>query len=140
MKEINAKDILQSFRSDMPKDSKTARAIDAGADIEEISACASSEGLHALAGALFGLLEEGGLQSGGGQAGASSTPVLEGLGNRIREFRKQLPNGSKTAAKIDQKATLEEISECAEEEGLFSFAAMLAEAEQEFLGKPKVPA
>ena len=137
MKETNAKDILQSFRSDLPKDSKTARAIDAGAGIEEISACATAEGLHALAGALFELLEEGGLQGDGGCAAALGAPVLEGLENRIREFRKQLPTDSKTAARIDQGASLEEISECAEEEGLFSFAAMLAEAEQEALrGNP----
>lgn len=133
MKETNAKDILQSFRSDLPKDSKTARAIDAGAGIEEISACATAEGLHALAGALFELLEEGGLQGDGGHAAMSGAPVVEGLENRIREFRKQLPTGSKTAARIDHGASLEEISECAEEEGLFSFAAMLAEAEQEQL-------
>ena len=133
MKEINARDILQSFRSDLPKDSRTAQAIDAGAGIEEISACATAEGLHALAGALFELLEEGGLQGDGGRAATSGAPVVEGLENRIREFRKQLPSGSKTAAKIDQSASLEEISECAEEEGLFSFAAMLAEAEQEAL-------
>ena len=130
MKEINAKDILQSFRSDLPNDSKTALAIDAGAGIEEISACATAEGLHALAGALFELLEEGGLQGDDGAA-PSGMPVLEVLDERIREFRKQLPGSSKTAAKIDQCASLEEISECAEEEGLFSFAAMLAEAEQE---------
>lgn len=130
MKEINAKDILQSFRSDLPNDSKTALAIDAGAGIEEISTCATAEGLHALAGALFELLEEGGLQGDDGAA-PSGMPVLEVLEERIREFRKQLPGSSKTAAKIDQCASLEEISECAEEEGLFSFAAMLAEAEQE---------
>lgn len=133
MKEANAKDILQSFRADLPKDSKTARAIDAGSGIEEISACATAEGLHALAGALFELLEEGGLQGNGGSSVTSGPPVLEGLENRIREFRKQLPTGSETAALIDQLAPLEEISECAEEEGLFSFAAMLAEAEQEAL-------
>ena len=136
MKEINAKDILQSFRSGMPNECKTARAIDAGASIETISACAAGEGLHALSGALFGLLEEGRLQNNGSRTDASSTPVLEGIDNRIREFRKQLPNDSKTAAKIDQNAPLEELSECAEEEGLFSFAAMLAEAEQELIGKP----
>jgi hypothetical protein len=131
MKEVNASEILQSFRSDLPKESKTAHAIDAGAGIEEIAACATAEGLHALAGALFELLEEGGLQSDGGRAASTGAPVLEGLAARILEFRKQLPTGSKTAAKIDQGASLEEISESAEEEGLFSFAAMLAEAEQE---------
>lgn len=130
MKEINPTDILQSFRSDLPNDSKTALAIDTGAGIEEISACATAEGLHALAGTLFELLEEGGLQGNDG-AITSGTPVLDVLEDRIREFRKQLPGNSKTAAKIDQRASLEEISECAEEEGLFSFAAMLAEAEQE---------
>lgn len=133
MKEVSAQEILQSFRADLPRDSATARAIDAGAAIEEISACASAEGIHALAGALFELLEEGGLQGDGGTAAGSGTPVLEGLEARMREFRKQLPAGSNTAAKIDQGAPLEEISECAEEEGLFSFAAMLAEAEQEQL-------
>jgi hypothetical protein len=130
MKQIDAKDILQAFRSDLPKDSKTAIAIDAGASIEDISVCASAEGLHALAGALFELLEEGGLSSGG-RAERSATPVLDGVSERMREFRKQLPVASKTAMKIDERAPLEEISACAEAEGLFSFAAMLAEAESE---------
>ena len=134
MKEVNAKDVLQAFRSDLPNTSLTARAIDAGAAIEDISACASAEGLHALAGALFELLEEGGLQGTGGNAAVNTSPVLERLPDRIREYRKQLPNTSKTAMKIDVDASLEELSECAEEEGLFSLVAMLVEAERENQG------
>jgi hypothetical protein len=47
------KKILESFSATLPTDSKTAAAIARDAPPEEISACATAEGLHALAGALF---------------------------------------------------------------------------------------
>lgn len=53
------KQILASFEGTLPNDSKTAAAIARGAGPEEISACATEEGLHALAGALFEACEEG---------------------------------------------------------------------------------
>lgn len=54
------KQILDSFSGTLPTDSKTAAAIARNASPEEISTCASEEGLHALAGALFEAGEEGG--------------------------------------------------------------------------------
>lgn len=51
----------------------------------------------------------------------------------IQEVRKDLPDGSRTAAAIDRKASWEEISELAEEEGLHQMASVLFEAEQEQL-------
>lgn len=49
----------------------------------------------------------------------------------IQSFRHTLPANSRTASAIDQQACLEEISECAEEEGLHSLASLLFEAQQE---------
>ncbi|MDS4027123.1 MAG: hypothetical protein RKO25_09115 [Candidatus Contendobacter sp.] len=51
----------------------------------------------------------------------------------LQSFRDDLPDSSKTAAAIDQGASLEEISELAEEEGLHKLASVLFEAEQEAL-------
>ena len=45
--------MLQSFRDDLPADSRTAAAIDRGASLEEISELAEAEGLHKLASVLF---------------------------------------------------------------------------------------
>lgn len=120
--------ILTDFRSDLPNDSRTARAIDTGAAPEEIAACASSEGLHALAGALFEACEE---MAATASAGESDTRVTGALGARLKEFRAQLPPESETARAIDRGAGIEEISEAAQEEGLTSLVAMLFEAEQE---------
>lgn len=120
--------ILASFRSTLPDDSRTAAAIDRGAGPEEVSACATEEGLHALAGALFEACEEH-LDT------AAETPsqgsVIDTLAERLREFRRQLPAGSATAQAIDRGACLEEISEAAQQEGLTSLASLLLEAERE---------
>ncbi|HEX5804565.1 MAG TPA: hypothetical protein VFY24_16220 [Azospira sp.] len=124
--------ILESFRGTLPQDSKTYAAIARGAAAEEISACASEEGLHALAGALFEACEEG----GGNNARLDSVDaVAPAVGERLRQFREQLPPGCATARLIDAGARLDEISEAAEQEGLTSLAAMLVEAEQEQGGR-----
>ena len=52
---------------------------------------------------------------------------------RIHSFRANLPDNSRTAQAIDRGAKWEEISECAEEEGLHELASILFEAEQEML-------
>lgn len=122
------KQILDSFSGTLPNDSKTAAAIARNASPEEISACATEEGLHALAGALFEACEEG------GEANAALDPtvhVSEALSERLHEFRQELPPGCETARLIDAGARLEEISEAAQKEGLTSLATMLFEAEQE---------
>ena len=122
------KQILDSFSGTLPNDSKTAAAIARNASPEEISACATEEGLHALAGALFEVCQQGG----------SANPELDSnvhvsgvVASRLREFRQQLPPNSETAKLIDAGARIEEISEAAQKEGLTSLASMLFEAEQE---------
>jgi hypothetical protein len=122
------KQILDSFSGTLPNDSKTAAAIARNASPEEISACATEEGLHALAGALFEVCQQGG----------SANPELDSnvhvsgvVASRLREFRQQLPPNSETAKLIDAGASIEEISEAAQKEGLTSLASMLFEAEQE---------
>lgn len=124
--------ILASFRSTLPAGGKTAAAIDRGAGPEEISACATEEGLHALAGALFEACEE--------QLDAAGEPppqgsVIDVVAERLREFRQQLPADSATARMIDGGASLEEISEAAQQEGLDSLASLLFEAEREAGGR-----
>lgn len=126
MRNIDA--ILQSFRNDLPNTSKTAQAIDQGASIQEISEYAQEEGLSQLASILFEAEQE--------ELRESTEPVddLVSLAReRIRTFRGNLPDGSRTAQAIDRGAKWEEISECAEEEGLHELASILFEAEQEIL-------
>jgi len=123
------KQILASFADTLPNDSKTAAALARGAGPEEISACASEEGLHALAGALFEASQEGDGQSGGPLD--STVRVTGVVAERLKEFRQQLPATCETARLIDASASLEEISEAAQKEGLTSLASMLFEAEQE---------
>ena len=122
------KQILESFSGTLPTDSKTAAAIARHAPPEEISACATEEGLHALAGALFEAGEEG------GSANAdldSDSHVVSALTSRLQEFRRDLPPACETAKLIDGGARIEEISAAAQKEGLTSLATMLFEAEQE---------
>lgn len=120
--------ILASFRNSLPTASKTAAAIDRGAAPDEISTLATEEGLHALAGALFEACEQG-MDSGPGASPDIS--VTSAINERLKDFRLQLPAGSETAGLIDSGASLEEISEAAQKEGLDSMAGMLLEAEQE---------
>jgi len=124
--------ILSSFRSALPNGSKTAAAIDRGAPPEEISVCATEEGLHALAGALFEACEQG-LDAGPGAD--LDVSVGEAVAARLKEFRQQLPASSETAQMIDRGASIEEISEAAQQEGLTSLATMLFEAEQKAVGR-----
>ena len=126
MKNIDS--ILQSFRNDLPNTSKTAQAIDRGASIEEISECAEEEGLHQLASILFEAEQE--------ELRESTQPAEDLVSlarERIKSFRANLPDNSRTAQAIDRGAKWEEISECAEEEGLHELASILFEAEQEIL-------
>lgn len=122
------KQILESFSGSLPADSKTAAAITRHAAPEEISACATEEGLHALAGALFEAGEEGGSANAGLD---SDSRVASALTSRMQEFRRDLPPACETARLIDGGARIEEISAAAQREGLTSFATMLFEAEQE---------
>ena len=58
---------------------------------------------------------------------------MKNIDQMLRAFRDDLPSNSRTAAAIDRGASLEEISELAEEEGLHKLASVLFEAEQEAL-------
>ena len=58
---------------------------------------------------------------------------MKNIDQMLRAFRDDLPDHSQTAAAIDRGASLEEISELAEEEGLHKLASVLFEAEQEAL-------
>lgn len=127
----NIDQLLRSFRDDLPNNSKTAAAIDRSASLEEISELAEEEGLHKLASVLFEAEQEA-LRSGSEIA----TDPAQATAAFIREIRKDLPEGSQTAAAIDRDATWEEISELAEEEGLHQIASVLFEAEQERLRAP----
>lgn len=122
------KQILVSFSGTLPSGSNTAAATARNADPEEISRCATEEGLHALAGPLFGACEQGGKDN---VTLDSSARVSEVLPERLQEFRHQLPTDCETARLIDAGARLEEISEAAQQEGLNSLLSMLFEAEQE---------
>jgi hypothetical protein len=120
--------ILESFSGTLPTDSRTAAAIARHAPPEEISACATEEGLHALAGALFEAGEEGGSANAGLD---SDSHVASVISSRMQEFRRDLPPACETASLIDAGAPIEEISAAAQKEGLTSLATMLFEAEQE---------
>lgn len=125
------KQILESFSGTLPKDSKTAAAIARNATPVEISSCATEEGLHALAGALFEACEEGGKNNAALDSSANVSPMLN---ERLREFRQELPANCETSRLIDAGAPLEEISQAAQKEGLTSLASLLLEAEQELDG------
>ena len=64
---------------------------------------------------------------------------MKNIDQMLRAFRDDLPDHSQTAAAIDRGASLEEISELAEEEGLHKLAAVLFEAEQEALREGPAP-
>ncbi|MGB5062278.1 MAG: hypothetical protein WBQ37_00750 [Candidatus Competibacter sp.] len=58
---------------------------------------------------------------------------MKNIAQLLQSYQDDLPDGSKTAAAIDRNASLEEISELAEKEGLHKLASVLFEAEQEAL-------
>lgn len=58
---------------------------------------------------------------------------MKNIEHLLRSFREDVPDGSKTAAALDRGASLEVISELAEEEGFHRLASVLFEAEQEAL-------
>lgn len=127
----NIGQMLRSFRDDLPSNSRTAAAIDRSASLEEISELAEEEGLHKLASVLFEAEQEA-LRDGS----ETVEDAMEATETFLHEARKDLPEGSRTAAAIDRGASWEEISELAEEEGLHQIASVLFEAEQEQLRTP----
>ena len=118
-------DILQSFREDLPDHSQTAIAIDGGASLADISNHAQAEGLHEIVTVLFEALQEA--LRDNPETTTDSRVATQAF---IRDFRTRLPDGSDTAAAIDRGAPWEEISACAEAEGIHKFAAALLDPEQ----------
>jgi len=118
-------DILRSFREDLPDRSPTAIAIDGGASLADIANHAQAEGLHEIATVLFEALQEA--LRDNPETTTDSRVATQAF---IRDFRTRLPDGSDTAAAIDRGAPWEEISACAEAEGIHKFAAALLDPEQ----------
>ncbi len=119
-------DLLQSFREDLPDRSPTAIAIDGGAPLADIANHAQAEGLHEIATVLFEAQQEA-LQENP-EATTDPTVATQAF---IQDFRTRLPHGSQTAAAIDRGAPWEEISACAEAEGVPQLAAALLNPERE---------
>jgi hypothetical protein len=119
-------DILQSFREDLPDHSQTAIAIDGGASLADISNHAQAEGLHEIVTVLFEALQEAVRDNP-----ETTTDPRVATQAFIRDFRMRLPDGRDTAVAIDRGAPWEEISACAEAEGIHKFAAALLNPEQE---------
>jgi hypothetical protein len=119
-------DILRSFREDLPDRSPTAIAIDGGASLADIANHAQTEGLHEIATVLFEAQQEA-LQD---HPEATTDPTVATQAF-IQDFRTRLPAGSHTAAAIDRGAPWEEISACAEAEGIHKLAAALLNPERE---------
>jgi hypothetical protein len=122
-------EILKHIRKELPNSSKTAHAIDQNESLEEISECAEEEGLHHLAALLFEAQQEEFKET-------SLQTTFEEMGSEaLRKFRRSIPNTSQTAQAIDRGASWEEISRCAEEEGLRQgqIATVMFEAGQERL-------
>ena len=129
MKDLES--ILRRFRRELPNDSRTARAIDDGASLEEISQAATADGVHELATILFEAEQE---ETGGKDD--LETDLATTIATRLRETRADLPNDSKTARAIDRGAPWGEICACAQEEGLGELATTLFQAEQEKVRSP----
>jgi hypothetical protein len=110
----------------LPDHSKTATAIDRGASLADIANQAQEEGLHEIATVLFEAQQEA-LQEN--PEAITDPPIATEA--FIRDFRSRLPHDSQTAAAIDRNAPWEEISACAETEGIHKLAAALLNPEQE---------
>ena len=108
----NIDEIIRSFRPELPPNSRTAKAIDQGASLEEISECAEEEGLHKLASILFEVQQEN-LKE---QTAETDYSIM--TTDAIRKFRQGIPSTSETAKAIDRGASWDEVSKYAEQEGL----------------------
>lgn len=123
-------ELLELYAKELPESSKTAAAIRRGAPWTDISQTAEKEGLHYISKAIF-VAEEERLASEGAPAAAHAIATV--AEERIRNFRKHLPDSCDTAAAIDRKAPWSEIAQCAERDGLHEIASFIFEAEQQGL-------
>lgn len=122
-------EIISTYRHMIPRNCKTAQAIERGASVEEICACATSEGLHDFASALFSADVEV-ANNDQGPITADET-LLDDIDSVLAEYEHRLPPNCETARLIKAGAQLELISQAAEAEGLEDLVALLFEAEQE---------
>ena len=123
-------ELLDLYSKELPESSETAAAIKRGAPWTDISQAAEKEGLHYISKAIF-LAEEERLAS----EGTSTTePTIASVAeDRIRAFRKHLPDSCETAAAIDRNAPWSEIAQCSQRDGLHEIASFIFEAEQQGL-------
>ncbi len=123
---------IRVFRQTLPANSNTAAAIDRQDGLAAISQCATQEGVHALAALLFQVQLAELYDTG------ESEPIVH-VTNALQQFRQHLPTASKTAAALERHASWQEISQCAEAEGLrqHPVVSVLCAAEQERLRRPR---
>ena len=119
--------ILEGFHGSIPNDSRTAAAIARGAGPEEIGVCATADGLHGLAAALF----DAELVHEFDEPPSPEESLTDQIVGILQNVREKLPPDCETARLINSGASLEEISQSAEREGLAALTAVLFEAEQE---------
>ena len=125
--------IVSTYRHIIPKDCETARAIERGASVEEICACATRDGLNDFASALFSADVEVAHDDQGRIA--SDETLLDDIDSVLAEYEHQLPPNCETVRLIKAGAQLELISQAAQAEGLQDLVALLFEAEQEQIQK-----
>ncbi|MGC1952673.1 MAG: hypothetical protein WA970_08905 [Gammaproteobacteria bacterium] len=123
-------ELLDLYSKELPESSKTAAAIKRGASWTDISQTAEKEGLHYISNAIFVAEEE----RFAGEPTAASEPAIDTVAaERVRDFRKHLPDSCETAAAIDRNAPWSEIAQCAQRDGLHEIASFIFEAEQQGL-------
>ncbi len=123
-------ELMELYSKLIPEESETAAAIKRGAPWTDISQTAEKEGLHYISKAIF-VAEEERLAS---ERTSAEEPAISMIAEeRIREFRRHLPDSCETAAAIDRNASWSEISQCAERDGLHEIASFIFEAEQQGL-------
>jgi hypothetical protein len=123
-------ELMEFYSKRLPEESETAATIKRGAPWTDISQTAEKEGLQYISKAIF-VAEEERLAS---ERTSAEEPVISMVADeRIREFRKHLPDNCETAAAIDRNAPWSEISQCAERDGLHEIASFIFEAEQQGL-------
>lgn len=123
-------ELLDLYLKELPETSETAAAIKRGASWTDISQTAEKEGLHYISKAIF-IAEEERLTS---DTMAATGPAIDTVvEERIRYFRKHMPDGCDTAAAIDRKAPWSEIAQAAQRDGLNEIASFIFEAEQQGL-------
>jgi len=129
--------IISAYRHKIPKNCETALAIDRGANVEEICAFATSEGLHEFASALYSADVE--VVHNEDPSIIADETLLDDIRRILSDYAHRLPPNCETARLIKSDAELELISQSAQAEGLQDLVALLFEAEQEQLKVGRKP-